>query len=164
MAEGYVALPPDSTGKKARTQELTVGANTVEQPVETLADPAGNLIGAFVGGALPAFNPDLETRFYRLLNQMVPDGWELRSSLAETSYTDGATTYTGVDGSSLYLGMAPDGTGVQTAGWQVLRIYQDSAGNPSRWRTVTSVAWLTTATGSTVVTGGAIFGANPPWT
>lgn len=44
MAEGFIQLPPDSTGKKARTEEFTVGANDVHMPVEVAADPAGNLL------------------------------------------------------------------------------------------------------------------------
>lgn len=45
MAEGVVQLPPDSTGKQMRTQ--TGGASmpaSTHQPVETLADAAGNLL------------------------------------------------------------------------------------------------------------------------
>jgi hypothetical protein len=41
MAEGTVQLPPDGAGKKLRTVELTVGANTVEQEVISLASSAG---------------------------------------------------------------------------------------------------------------------------
>ncbi len=36
---GVVQLPPDSTGKKVDTRELTVGANTVERQVMVIADP-----------------------------------------------------------------------------------------------------------------------------
>jgi len=44
MAEGTITLPPDSTGKKLRTVELTVAGNTVEQEVITLAGSDGTLI------------------------------------------------------------------------------------------------------------------------
>src|SRR5216684_2615111 len=39
VAESYVQVQPDSTGKKVRTVEVTEGTNTVEQQVVTAADP-----------------------------------------------------------------------------------------------------------------------------
>ena len=32
MPESFVGLPPDSTGKKHRTRQRTIGANTIEEP------------------------------------------------------------------------------------------------------------------------------------
>lgn len=52
MAAGIIQIPVDSNGKKLRTIELTVGANTVEQQVVTLADSAGNLIDSDTSGRL----------------------------------------------------------------------------------------------------------------
>lgn len=58
MAEGWIQLPPDSTGKKSRTQELTVAGADVHQPVESLADAAGELAGPFQAGAVPTVVQD----------------------------------------------------------------------------------------------------------
>ena len=38
MADGYIQVPPDSTGKKIDTAELTVGANTVERHRVVISD------------------------------------------------------------------------------------------------------------------------------
>ena len=46
MAEGTVQVAPDSTGKIIRTQEVTEGANTVEQQVVTIANSDGTLVDA----------------------------------------------------------------------------------------------------------------------
>lgn len=56
MAEGFVQVQPDSTGKKARTVDVDPpGAETtVHQQVVTSADLAGNLSGANVSGTLAA--------------------------------------------------------------------------------------------------------------
>lgn len=51
MAEGTVVLPPDSTGKTMRTQTNAGVAGGAHQPVQTLADAAGNLLGATAAGA-----------------------------------------------------------------------------------------------------------------
>jgi hypothetical protein len=40
MPESFVQVPPDSTGKKLRTRERTVGANTVEEQYVALASDA----------------------------------------------------------------------------------------------------------------------------
>ena len=39
MADGYIQVPPDSTGKKIDTSEITVGANTVERHRVNITDP-----------------------------------------------------------------------------------------------------------------------------
>jgi hypothetical protein len=44
VAEGFIEVAADSTGKKVRTEELTVGANTVEQQVISLATSTGTLL------------------------------------------------------------------------------------------------------------------------
>jgi len=44
MAEGYVQLPADSTGKKLRTYEHAVGANTVHEEVMQVAKADGTKI------------------------------------------------------------------------------------------------------------------------
>jgi len=46
VAEGTVQVAPDSTGKIIRTQEVTEGANTVEQQVVTIANSDGTLVDA----------------------------------------------------------------------------------------------------------------------
>lgn len=46
MAEGTVQLPPDSTGKVMRTQTNAGVASGAHQPVDTLADSAGNLLSS----------------------------------------------------------------------------------------------------------------------
>lgn len=40
MADGYVQVAPDSTGKKIDNSELTVGSNTVERQRVVLGDDA----------------------------------------------------------------------------------------------------------------------------
>jgi hypothetical protein len=59
MAEGYFQLPPDSTGKKVRTIEQTVGANTVEHQVMVVGDPTtpGNMAAVDSSGRLGVQNP-----------------------------------------------------------------------------------------------------------
>lgn len=69
--------------------------------------------------------PDLKSRFYRLLNQVVPDGDEMRTDFGPAD---------------LYFGQAPDGTAETAASWAVLRIYL-TAGSPVRWRTRAGVRW-----------------------
>lgn len=44
MAESFVQLPADGTGKKLRTLQATVGANTVEHQAVVLCDSSGNII------------------------------------------------------------------------------------------------------------------------
>lgn len=53
MAEGVVQLPADGTGKRLRTQEVTIGGVLVEQEVVTLADAAGTLISPALDATLP---------------------------------------------------------------------------------------------------------------
>lgn len=54
MAESFIQLPADSTGKLLRTEQLVVGVNTTQQEVVTLGDPttSANLAGVTAGGAL----------------------------------------------------------------------------------------------------------------
>lgn len=53
MAESFIAIPPDSTGKKLRSEELVVGLNTVHQEVLTLALSNGDLVpGTLADGFL----------------------------------------------------------------------------------------------------------------
>jgi hypothetical protein len=54
MADGFVQVAPDSTGKKIDNTELTVGANTVERQRVNIADPtsATAIAGVTAGGAL----------------------------------------------------------------------------------------------------------------
>ena len=53
MAESFVQVAPDSTGKMLRTETSVQGANTVHAEVMALQDPVGNLIGSHLvsGGA-----------------------------------------------------------------------------------------------------------------
>lgn len=44
MTESYTQIPPDSSGKKLRTEELTVNGQDVHQEVVTLADAVGNIL------------------------------------------------------------------------------------------------------------------------
>lgn len=46
MAESFVQVAPDSSGKLLRTETSTQGGNTVHQEVVTLADTSGNLINS----------------------------------------------------------------------------------------------------------------------
>lgn len=39
MSDAFIQVPPDSTGKKVDTSELTVGANTVERQRFNISDP-----------------------------------------------------------------------------------------------------------------------------
>jgi hypothetical protein len=54
MSSGTIQVPPDSTGKKLDTSELTVGANLVERQNIVIADPvaAANVAHVTSGGAL----------------------------------------------------------------------------------------------------------------
>jgi len=44
LSEGYIQVPPDSTGKKIRTIERSIGANTVEEKVIELAEPVSGIV------------------------------------------------------------------------------------------------------------------------
>jgi len=63
MSESYIQVPPDSTGKKVRTLELTVGSNNVHQEVHTIADESGNIVVGNVADSQnftdPSSNPSL---------------------------------------------------------------------------------------------------------
>lgn len=56
--DNYVQLNPDSTGKKMRTREATVGPNTVEQEVLVLADPNNptQMAAVDASGAIQTFS------------------------------------------------------------------------------------------------------------
>ena len=64
MAESYIQLPPDSSGKKVRTIELTIGENTVHQEVYTVADSEGNIVIGNIYASQdftdPSSNPTLD--------------------------------------------------------------------------------------------------------
>lgn len=47
MAESFIQLPDDGTGKMVRSFEVTVGANSVHSQASTLVDAAGNEIGNY---------------------------------------------------------------------------------------------------------------------
>lgn len=47
MSESFIQLPVDGTGKKVRSFENVVGANTVHSQASTLVDSAGNEVGAY---------------------------------------------------------------------------------------------------------------------
>lgn len=78
---------------------------------------------------------NLGDRMWRLLNQHVADGDELRLDLGTTDQ---------------YFGVATDGAATDLGGlWDVLRIYLDGDGNPTRMRTRTGVNWDSRTTGWT---------------
>lgn len=53
MAESYVQLPPDGSGRKLRSFTATVGQNTVEHQAVVLCDSSGNVIATLpVSGPL----------------------------------------------------------------------------------------------------------------
>lgn len=52
MADSYIQIPADSTGKKVRTSEITVGANTVHQHFYTIVGEDGTILSW--GGASPS--------------------------------------------------------------------------------------------------------------
>lgn len=56
MADGIVQVAPDSTGKKVRTFEITVGANTVEDQGVVICDPAtaANVLAVNSDGSIDA--------------------------------------------------------------------------------------------------------------
>lgn len=114
----------------------------------------------------PVTTPDLDNRFYSLLNQKIPDGHEMRSCLQSGTYYDpegAGTTYTGADSASIYLGHAPSGSALTATVWDVIRLYFDTAGNPVLWRTVTGAAWLTDSATAGTINGGAISGLSGVW-
>ena len=111
MAESYIQLPEDQTGKKVRTQELTISGNTVHQEVMTIADSEGNLLrgGQYLKladstttalGAGASYNgSSVETTGYKqivgtvyadtdgtLKIQQSPDGtnWDVETSISVT--------------------------------------------------------------------------------
>jgi hypothetical protein len=45
MAEGFVTVAPDSTGKSLRTETSVQGGNTVHSEVVVVSDSTGNLVG-----------------------------------------------------------------------------------------------------------------------
>lgn len=45
MAESYIGLPADGTGRKLRSFQTTVGANTVEHQALVICDSSGNVVG-----------------------------------------------------------------------------------------------------------------------
>jgi len=56
MSESFVQLPPDSTGKKPRTLQQTVGPNSVEVQAVALADPTDVASVARVATVTPAID------------------------------------------------------------------------------------------------------------
>jgi len=54
LSESYVQLPVDSAGKKLRTVQRTVGANTVHDEVVEVADANGNVTSPVERASAPA--------------------------------------------------------------------------------------------------------------
>ncbi|MHB8671092.1 MAG: hypothetical protein ACYDAD_11160 [Acidimicrobiales bacterium] len=133
----FLTLQGASTGTLEAIRALLAGVLTTS----TALLPSANTIGAVT-------QPDIETRFYRLLNQMVPDGQEMRSCILQATDPSSGVA---ADATSIYLGIAVDGTAATATSWSVLRI-QGFSGQLGRWRTVAGVAWTA-----------AVAGANPPW-
>lgn len=105
-----------------------------------------------------ATNPDLETRFYRLLHQMVPDGDEMRTSLSTpdpTSFSDGATTANSTAFSSASADFQSTDVG--------LSITIDGAG-ASGANLVTTVSAVNSSTSVTLAVAASATLTNATWT
>ncbi len=72
MTDNYVQIPPNSSGLKIDTSELTVNSQTVERQRIVLADPtaSGNFVGVSVGGALQVSSDDVSTIQYLILGEL----------------------------------------------------------------------------------------------
>jgi hypothetical protein len=80
MADAYIQIPADSTGKKVRTNEVTVGADSVHQHAFTLYNPDGTAVdwgGSQTGNALGVY----------VLGEQVGVGW--KTAKVETNPTTG---------------------------------------------------------------------------
>src|SRR5688572_16794278 len=83
MADGFVQVPPDSTGKKVDAEEITVGAQTVERQRIQVAGASAAEIAA-VKNATPSVTE------YGVVTRPVPG----TSNVTSTAYnaTDASTT------------------------------------------------------------------------
>ena len=68
MADGIVALQPDSTGKKVDTSEIVVGANTVERQRVVFADPVA------AAGLASVINTSPAGTEYGIVTRNIPSG------------------------------------------------------------------------------------------
>ncbi len=130
MVEQFIQMPADSTGKKVRVLENTIGANVVETEVLTLADSTGN---ALISGANPL--PTSQTG-------ALPAGTNIIGALSANQSTNlaqvgGTGTVTGGIAGALGIGgLAASGTA--------------KSGNPSQIGGVFNTTQPTVLTGQVV--------------
>ncbi len=98
MAESYVQLPADSTGKKLRTLSNTVGSNLVHQEVVTLGNSDASLV---------------ELRLVQVASTTTALGASVTFTSASFDVSSAkfivGSVYADVDG-TLYIEQSPDGT------------------------------------------------------
>jgi hypothetical protein len=72
LTDNYIQVPPNSSGLKVDTSELTVNGQTVERQRIVIADPtqAGNLVGVSSDGNLAVHVADQNEYFALILGQL----------------------------------------------------------------------------------------------
>lgn len=72
MTDNYVQIPPNSSGLKIDTSEVTVSGNTVERQRIVIADPvnAGEFVGVTAAGELAVQVADQNEYFRLILGQL----------------------------------------------------------------------------------------------
>lgn len=93
MSDSFVRVPPDSTGRKVETEQLVVGANTVErQRVRAIDESADNIYGeqpTVTSGStatLVTFSAPAGWRFYGFIGGGEADGKFMVQYDAATKY------------------------------------------------------------------------------
>ena len=84
MAESYVQLPTDATGKKLRTVDAVIGANTVHHQGILICDSSGNVVDALTS------NPAGTER--GLVTRNIPSGTQPVSVAGVVTTTQAGTT------------------------------------------------------------------------
>lgn len=122
MANGYIRLPPDSSGKMLRSRTSTESGNEVHDEIVELADSSQNIINpAKEDGNLAvvaAKDFTTETTLSKLL---------AFNAVTKIMYVDEPDT------STTYQGWANAGTAASAASWMIRKIVK--SGN------VTSILW-----------------------
>lgn len=104
MADSYVQLQPDSTGKKVDTAEVTVGSNTVERQRVILSDGVTAAAQALVANTQPAGgNYGLAVREIQAPGLVLPHRGPVSAGSGQVMFVEGAEDF--------YAGAFDDGYG-----------------------------------------------------